>query len=124
MNADSLTPGMALLFIRTSLQSWQDNRTPLSWTFGRLITRDALILALADAAMTVGQYFCVIFAKALKNRWFRYHYVGLVIQHTYQAIYLAGAIWVGYHRQWYWVQAGFLVLRKLVPPYFSESAET
>lgn len=56
------------------------------------------------------------FVKGLQYRWYRYHYVGLVIQHVFQTAYLGGAIWVGYHRQWYWVQAGFLVLRKLVIP--------
>jgi sterol O-acyltransferase len=46
-------------------------------------------------------------------RGYKYYWVGLVIQHTYQTLYLGIAIWWGVHRQWYWVQAGFLVLRKL-----------
>jgi sterol O-acyltransferase len=63
--------------------------------------------------MGLGQFFCVIFVKGLLNRWYKFYWVGMAIQHTYQTLYLAGAIWVGYHRQWYWVQAGFLVLREL-----------
>lgn len=106
---------MALLFIRSSLHSWEDNGTPLSWNFGRLITGDALVLALSDFLMVLGQFFCVPFAKGLIARRYKYHWVGVVIQHTYQTLYLGVAIWWGFHRQWYWVQAGFLVLRKHPP---------
>jgi sterol O-acyltransferase len=109
----SLITGLGLLFIQTSLRSWEANRTPLSWKFGKLITGDALVLALADGLMTIGQFFCVPFVKGLIARGYRYYWVGLVIQHTYQTLYLGVAIWIGVHRQWYWVQAGFLVLRKL-----------
>lgn len=105
--------GLGLLFIQTSLRSWEANRTPLSWKFGKLITGDALVLALADGLMTIGQFFCVPFVKGLIARGYRYYWVGLVIQHTYQTLYLGVAIWIGVHRQWYWVQAGFLVLREL-----------
>jgi sterol O-acyltransferase len=108
-----LMTGLGLLFIQTSLRSWEANRTPLSWKFGKLITGDALVLALADGLMTIGQFFCVPFVKGLIARGYRYYWVGLVIQHTYQTLYLGVAIWIGVHRQWYWVQAGFLVLRKL-----------
>jgi sterol O-acyltransferase len=108
----SLMTGLGLLFIQTSLRSWEANRTPLSWKFGKLITGDALVLALADGLMTIGQFFCVPFVKGLIARGYRYYWVGLVIQHTYQTLYLGVAIWIGVHRQWYWVQAGFLVLRK------------
>jgi sterol O-acyltransferase len=111
-----LMTGLGLLFIQTSLRSWEANRTPLSWKFGKLITGDALVLALADGLMTIGQFFCVPFVKGLIARGYRYYWVGLVIQHTYQTLYLGVAIWIGVHRQWYWVQAGFLVLRKLSSP--------
>lgn len=104
--------GMALLFARTSLESWETNRTLLGWSFGRLITRDGLVLALADFQLLAMMYFCVPFVKGLQNRWYSYHWVGMVIQHTYQTFYLGVAIWWGYHRQWYWVQSGFLVLRE------------
>ena len=113
MSVISLMIGLGLLFIQTSLRSWEANRTPLSWKFGKLITGDALVLALADGLMTIGQFFCVPFVKGLIGRGYKYYWVGLVIQHTYQTLYLGVAIWIGVHRQWYWVQAGFLVLRKL-----------
>ncbi|WVQ93034.1 hypothetical protein IAU59_000098 [Kwoniella sp. CBS 9459] len=105
--------GLALLFLRTSLQSWEENRTPLSWTFGRLITGDALVLAISDLIMVSLMLICVPFVKALQYRWFNYYYTGLIIQHTFQFLYLATAVWWGYHRQWYWVQSGFLVLHSM-----------
>jgi sterol O-acyltransferase len=110
----ALITGLGLLFIQTSLRSWETNRTPLSWKFGKLITGDALVLALADGLMTIGQFFCVPFVKGLIARGYKYYWAGLVIQHTYQTFYLGVAIWIGVHRQWYWVQAGFLVLRESV----------
>lgn len=104
--------GLGLLFIRTSLHSWQQEGTPLSWKFGRLITGDVLVLAFADLLMVLGQFFCVPFVQGLISRRYRYHWAGVIIQHTYQTLYLGGAIWWGWARQWYWVQAGFLVLRE------------
>nr|XP_019049785.1 sterol O-acyltransferase [Kwoniella bestiolae CBS 10118]OCF28715.1 sterol O-acyltransferase [Kwoniella bestiolae CBS 10118] len=105
--------GLALLFLRTSMQSWEENRTPLSWTFGRLITGDALVLAISDILMVLTMFVCVPFVKGLQNRWYRYHWTGLILQHTFQTIYLGTAVWWGWHRQWYWVQSGFLVLQPL-----------
>jgi hypothetical protein len=35
-----------------------------------------------------------------------------LMQHIWQAMFLAMAVWWGWYRQWYWVQAGFLVLRE------------
>ncbi|WVN87832.1 uncharacterized protein L203_103027 [Cryptococcus depauperatus CBS 7841] len=104
--------GLALFFLRTSVQSWEENRTPLSWTFGRLITGDALVLAISDFIMLLAMFYCVLFVKALKRGWFKYYWTGIIIQHIFQSSYLGLAVWWGYHRQWYWVQSGFLVLRK------------
>lgn len=98
--------------MRTSLQSWDENRTVLSLNFGRLITRDMLMLAVADGTMVASMLLCVPFAKAIVNGYFNYHWTGVIIQHTFQAIYLGVAIAWGVARDWYWVQAGFLVLRE------------
>jgi len=105
--------GLGLLFLRTSIDSWEQNRTPLSWNFGRLITGDALVLAISDGIMMGAMFFCVPFVKALQNRYISYYWTGAIIQHVFQALYLGTAVWWGYHRQWYWVQAGFLVLHAL-----------
>jgi len=63
--------------------------------------------------MMAAMFFCVPFVKALQNRYISYYWTGAIIQHTFQTTYLFIAIWWGYHRQWYWVQAGFLVLHAL-----------
>ncbi|WVQ74464.1 hypothetical protein IAR50_004065 [Cryptococcus sp. DSM 104548] len=105
--------GMALLFLRTTIESWEENRTPLSWTFGRLITGDALVLAISDGIMVLSMFLCVPFVKALQYGWLEYNWTGSVIQHVFQSLYLAIAVWWGYHRQWYWVQSGFLVLHAM-----------
>ncbi len=104
--------GLALLFLRTSLESWETNKTPLSWTFGRLITGDALVLAFSDGLMVLSMFLCVPFVKGLQYGWFRYHWTGVVLQHLFQAAYLGVAIAWGIVRDWYWVQSGFLVLRE------------
>nr|ODO03902.1 sterol O-acyltransferase [Cryptococcus depauperatus CBS 7855] len=105
--------GLALFFLQTSVQSWEENRTPLSWTFGRLITGDALVLAISDFIMVLTMFYCVLFVKALKRGWFKYYWTGIIIQHIFQSCYLGLAVWWGYHRQWYWVQSGFLVLHAM-----------
>lgn len=104
--------GLALLFVRTSYDSWETNRTILSGTFGRLITGDALVLAVSDAIMVGSMFVCVPFVKGLVNGWYGYYWVGVTLQHAWQCVFLGMAIWWGFHRQWYWVQSGFLVLRE------------
>jgi sterol O-acyltransferase len=104
--------GLALLFVRTSYDSWETNRTILSGTFGRLISTDVLVLALSDAIMVGSMFVCVPFVKGLVNGWYGYYWVGAALQHAWQCVFLGMAIWWGFHRQWYWVQSGFLVLRK------------
>lgn len=94
------------------MQSWEENRTLLSPTFGRLITRDAFVLAFADGIMVTSMLLCVPFVQCLQRGYFRYTWTGIIIQHTFQSIFLAVAIVWGYARDWYWVQAGFLVLRE------------
>ncbi len=96
--ADIARTGLFLLFCRTSIQSWEDNRTVLSASFGRLITGDAPMLALSDFLLVLSAYLCVPFVKMLKKGWFRYYWTGAVIQHLFQAAYLGMAIWWGYWR--------------------------
>lgn len=93
------------------MHSWDQNRTLLSLDFGRLITRDALVLMVADGSMVLSMLLCVPFVKAIEKGYFNYHWVGVVIQHIFQTAFLAVAIAWGFARDWYWVQAGFLVLR-------------
>ncbi|KAL7421034.1 Sterol O-acyltransferase 2 (Sterol-ester synthase 2) [Cryptotrichosporon argae] len=104
---------LALLFVRTSLDSWDAHRTLLSLNFGYLITRDVAVLAFADLVMVASMLLAVPFVKCLQHRYFSYYWTGVAIQHAFQAAYLGVAIWWGWARQWYWVQSGFLVLHCL-----------
>jgi sterol O-acyltransferase len=101
-----------LILCRAVVHSWETSRTLLSFTFGRLITRDAWVLALSDFIMVASMFVCVPFVKGLKNGTYRYYWTGVVIQHVWQTMFLGMAVWWGWYRQWYWVQAGFLVLRE------------
>jgi sterol O-acyltransferase len=104
---------LAILFARTAIESWEANRTILSLNFGRLITRDALVLTIADLIMVSSMLLCVPFAQCLVKGYFSYYWTGIIIQHVFQTTFLFVAIAWGYARDWYWVQAGFLVLREL-----------
>lgn len=110
--------GLGLLFLQTSVQSWNENRTILSFTFGRLITRDAWVLAISDAVMVGSMFLCVPFVKMLQHRWIKYYWTGVVLQHLYQTVFLGVAVWWGFHRKWYWVQSGFLCLREFLSIYW------
>lgn len=106
--------GLFLTLCRAVVHSWETSRTLLSFTFGRLITRDAWVLALSDFIMVASMFVCVPFVKGLQRGTYRYYWTGVVIQHAWQTMFLGMAVWWGWYRQWYWVQAGFLVLRESV----------
>ncbi|KAJ9120197.1 hypothetical protein QFC22_003097 [Naganishia vaughanmartiniae] len=105
--------GLFLILCRAVVHSWETSRTLLSFTFGRLITRDGWVLAISDFIMVASMFICVPFVKGLKNGTYRYYWTGAVIQHLWQTAFLGVVIWWGWYRQWYWVQAGFLVLHAL-----------
>jgi len=63
--------------------------------------------------MVSSMFLCVPFVQCLQKGYFNYYWTGLVIQHLFQTTFLFVAIAWGYARDWYWVQAGFLVLREL-----------
>lgn len=65
--------------------------------------------------MVTSMLLCVPFVKCLAKGYFNYYWTGVVIQHLFQTTFLGVAIAWGYARDWYWVQAGFLVLREHPP---------
>ncbi|BEI84302.1 hypothetical protein CcaverHIS002_0409060 [Cutaneotrichosporon cavernicola] len=104
---------LALLFLRTCIESWETNRTLLSPNFAQLITADGVALAFADFIMVTSMLLCVPFVKCLQKGYFKYNWTALIFQHVFQTTFLGVAIAWGYARNWYWVQAGFLVLHAL-----------
>lgn len=83
------------------------------WRFAALISEDAWALALSDAVLVGSTLLCVPFAKLVAGGWIRYHYTGLVLQHVAQTLYLGIAVRWTFHREWPWVQSGFMTLHAL-----------
>ncbi|CDR46911.1 hypothetical protein NBRC10512_003697 [Rhodotorula toruloides] len=83
------------------------------WRFAALISRDGWVLAVSDAVLVSASLLCVPYAKLLVHGWIRYHGAGVIIQHICQTLYLAIAIRWTFHRNWPWVQSGFMTLHAL-----------
>lgn len=99
-----------LFTVQTYISSLEANGYALSFAFATMFSRDAIVLALSDAVLVLSTVLCVPFATMINQRWLRYSSTGVVIQHIFQAIILGVAVVWTYHRQWPWVQSGFLTL--------------
>lgn len=100
--------------VRTYINSYESNGAPLNFRFATLLSKDAITLALSDAALVGSTTICVPFAKAVSKGWIRYYWTGVFIQHAIQTFILFTAITWTFNRQWPWVQSGFLTLHSLV----------
>ncbi|KAK0214773.1 MBOAT, membrane-bound O-acyltransferase family-domain-containing protein [Armillaria fumosa] len=103
-----------IFMVRTYINSYESNGAPLNFRFATLLSKDAITLALSDAALVGSTIICVPFAKAISKGWIRYYWTGVIIQHTIQTFILFTAITWTFNRQWPWVQSGFLTLHSLV----------
>ncbi|KAF8548937.1 MBOAT-domain-containing protein [Imleria badia] len=103
-----------LFTLQTFVSSLELNGYALSFAFATMFSRDAVVLALSDAVLMLATAICVPFAKAISRGWIRYYWIGAVLQHTFQTFVLVAVITWTYHRQWPWVQSGFLTLHSLV----------
>ncbi|TKA51699.1 hypothetical protein B0A53_05404 [Rhodotorula sp. CCFEE 5036] len=105
-----------LLFVggfRTIYGRWIERGGLYRWQFAELISEDAWALALSDAVLVGTTALCVPFAKVIARGWVRYYWTGLIFQHIAQTAYLFIAIRWTFHREWPWVQSGFLTLHAL-----------
>ncbi|KAE9386037.1 hypothetical protein BT96DRAFT_960654 [Gymnopus androsaceus JB14] len=100
--------------VRTYVRSIETNGHALNLVFATMFSKDAITLALSDAVLVGSTSVCVLFAKAISNRWIRYHWTGLVIQHIFQTSVLIVAVGWTFNRDWPWVQSGFFTLHTLV----------
>ncbi|KAK0466990.1 MBOAT, membrane-bound O-acyltransferase family-domain-containing protein [Desarmillaria tabescens] len=103
-----------IFMVRTYINSYESNGAPLNFRFATLLSKDAITLALSDAALVGSTIICVPFAKAISKGWIRYYWTGVFIQHTIQTFILFTAVTWTFNRQWPWVQSGFLTLHSLV----------
>ncbi|GAA5878509.1 hypothetical protein JCM16303_002104 [Sporobolomyces ruberrimus] len=104
---------LATAAMRTVMRKWEENDGFYKWDFAELISEDAVNLAMSDAVMVGSTLLCVPFVKLIMSGWLRYYGAGLVLQHIGQAGFLAVAVRWTFHRQWPWVQSGFLTLHTL-----------
>ncbi|BGP16086.1 hypothetical protein JCM10213_007535 [Rhodosporidiobolus nylandii] len=99
--------------VRAGYSHFVETGTPFSWKFATLISEDGWALALSDAVMVAATLLCVPFGKLLVSGWIRYYGAGVIIQHIGQTAFLAIAVRWTFHRNWPWVQSGFMTLHAL-----------
>ncbi|GAA5907627.1 uncharacterized protein JCM6883_001838 [Sporobolomyces salmoneus] len=104
---------LATAAIRTVMRKFEESGGFYTWDFAELISEDAMNLAMSDAIMVGSTLLCVPFVKLILSGWIRYYGAGLILQHIGQAGFLAVAVRWTFHRQWPWVQSGFLTLHTL-----------
>ncbi|GAA6021432.1 hypothetical protein JCM10207_004731 [Rhodosporidiobolus poonsookiae] len=99
--------------VRTGYKHFVETGWVFGWTFASLISEDAWALALSDGVMVATTVLCVPFGKLLVSGWVRYYGPGVIIQHVAQTAFLAIAVRWTFHRNWPWVQSGFMTLHAL-----------
>jgi sterol O-acyltransferase len=121
-----------ILTVQVYVRGIESHGRPLNLAFATMFSQDAITLALSDAALVLSTGLCIPIAIALKKRWIRYYWTGMIIQHTLQTAILFSAITWTFNRrviafswltlilimsscsEWPWVQSGFLTLHSLV----------
>lgn len=83
---------MFILIVQSYIRTYEESGKPIALAFAQMFSRHAGTLAISDGLIVFSTGFCVLFGKALKNRWIDYHGSGLMIQHTYQTLLLALAV--------------------------------
>lgn len=105
---------MFLFIVRTYVRSIETEGRALNLHFASMMSHDALVLAISDGVLVLTTAICVPFAKAVSKGWIRYYWLGVALQHFIQLSILAIAVTWTYHREWPWVQSGYLTLHTLV----------
>lgn len=88
----------AMMGVRTAVESYDATGSILGLTFGRLISRDGLVLAISDAILVASTSLSFFFIKAIQRGWIRYNAVGLTIQHVLQGFFLAIPVFWAFQR--------------------------
>jgi len=79
----------------------------------RLFSKHLPQLAVVDLCLVASTFSALGFAQLLSNRVFEYCNTGLIIQHVFQFSWLVAWISYIYHREWPWIQSGFLTLHSI-----------
>jgi sterol O-acyltransferase len=83
---------MFLFTIRTYIRSIETHGHALNLGFATMFSRDAITLAISDAALVSSTALCVPFAKAISKGWIQYYWTGLILQHVLQTFVLFSAV--------------------------------
>lgn len=103
-----------LFTVQTYISSVEANGYALSFAFATMFSRHAVTLALSDLLLVSTTILCVPFAKAISKGWISYYWAGAILQHIFQTCVLLITVTWTFHRQWPWVQSGFLTLHSFV----------
>ncbi|TRM65574.1 MBOAT, membrane-bound O-acyltransferase family-domain-containing protein [Schizophyllum amplum] len=105
---------MFLFTVRTYITSIETQGAPLNFAFATMFSQDAVTLFFSDVALVASSVLCVPFCKAIATNTIEYYWTGVILQHIFQMSILSITVSWTYHRQWPWVQSGFLTLHSLV----------
>ncbi|KAG1740063.1 MBOAT, membrane-bound O-acyltransferase family-domain-containing protein [Suillus lakei] len=103
-----------LFTVQTYISSVEANGYALSFAFATMFSRHAVTLALSDLLLVSTTILCVPFARAISKGWISYYWAGAILQHIFQTCVLLITVTWTFHRQWPWVQSGFLTLHSFV----------
>jgi sterol O-acyltransferase len=107
---------MALLLIRVGANNWRTYGTIFGGNeiLHMMFDRDVIVLGLTDGAMWVTTTFGLILQWVILRGWITFDGAGWIIEHVWQAFYLAAVIGWTIYRQWPWTHTIFTVLHCIV----------
>lgn len=79
----------AMMVVRTASDSYSINGTILGLTFGKLISKDGLVLALSDLVLVSSTFISYFYIKLILKGWLKYNSFGIGLQHFIQGFFLA-----------------------------------
>ncbi|CAO3655045.1 unnamed protein product [Mucor fragilis] len=105
---------MGFYVILTLVRCYEQDGVVLSLGFFRLMSRDTLALLCADMAMIAQTFVVLPYAHLLKLGYIRHRPTGVVLQHTFQAVFLFGNLYWVFWRDWPMTQSTFFTLHTFV----------
>ena len=79
----------AMMVVRTASDSYSINGTILGLTFGKLISKDGLVLALSDLVLVSSTFISYFYIKLILKGLLKYNSFGIGLQHFIQGFFLA-----------------------------------
>ncbi|CAO3628217.1 unnamed protein product [Mucor hiemalis] len=105
---------MGFYVILTLVHCYEKDGIMLSLEFFQLMSKDTLVLLIADLCM-IGQTFVVVpFAKLMTKDKIHYRPVGVIIQHIAQTLFIFGNLYWVFWRDWPMTQSIFFTLHTFV----------